>query len=650
MPEAKMAKIVDRINKKLRAIKENEALNLEHTPWKDPNSADYDRQKAEDALFHTIGPLTDSPRWVNNPWSSPGKPVPGFQPGGLAPQWTQDEIVMAYAGDPSLLFKGSKDNPYSPHYGNKGGAPLYRLARKVARYYSRDKDRSFIQDLYSNGFIPLVQLMQPGFDESRQPFISYITRNVQSAMEHGTGGEQRTNRAAGGDSNETGLRGIQSLVDETNSDAVRRAANEVKGKYRTVRSHDKHEDNPFGPFSSQYYQTAMAYADALDSEDEQEIQRARDQLFQLKDDIDDYSVGIRGASTGLGQAISTKDRVKKDEQGNIINPVNIASMDAPSKSGDETRTMAGNIEGDDGLDDSLADPETLRYVLDIAINYDLSSILKGTRYEAIAVGGPLNPNEFRYVIRAMGPIGTNYPGKGYMRERTEIPREARGWWQPGEDPEIEPIPSGGKWTSIWLRNGGQYQTPSQIAQEMTQEVREFNKLGIETKRTIKVKKKKGKTYEEVVSIASIIPPQKKAIKKLQIIATIHSDEIGLEGTNEVLENAQRAGILTEDIDKIDRLIIAETARFMVRRLKWGLVLEMAPKYKPAIVEKTLSTKERSNLPDSSFVFPKERKYPIHDKVHARNALSRVSQHGSTSEKKKVRAAIKAKYPDIGQDE
>jgi len=66
-----------------------------------------------------------------------------------------------------------------------------------------------------------------------------------------------------------------------------------------------------------------------------------------------------------------------------------------------------------------------------------------------------------------------------------------------------------------------------------------------------------------------------------------------------------------------------------------------------IVEKKLTTKARKNLDDSSFVFPGERRYPIHDKSHARNALSRVSQHGSPAEKKKVRAAVKRKYPDVG---
>ena len=39
-------------------------------------------------------------------------------------------------------------------------------------------------------------------------------------------------------------------------------------------------------------------------------------------------------------------------------------------------------------------------------------------------------------------------------------------------------------------------------------------------------------------------------------------------------------------------------------------------------------------------------YPIPDESHARNALARVSQHGSEAEKAKVRAAVEKKFPNI----
>jgi hypothetical protein len=39
----------------------------------------------------------------------------------------------------------------------------------------------------------------------------------------------------------------------------------------------------------------------------------------------------------------------------------------------------------------------------------------------------------------------------------------------------------------------------------------------------------------------------------------------------------------------------------------------------------LDAKHRDKLPDSKFAEPQERKYPIEDKAHARNAKARASQ-------------------------
>jgi hypothetical protein len=61
----------------------------------------------------------------------------------------------------------------------------------------------------------------------------------------------------------------------------------------------------------------------------------------------------------------------------------------------------------------------------------------------------------------------------------------------------------------------------------------------------------------------------------------------------------------------------------------------------------LTSKGRAALPTKSFAGP-NRSYPIQDASHARNALSRVSQFGSSSEKSRVRAAVHSKYPTIGK--
>lgn len=68
--------------------------------------------------------------------------------------------------------------------------------------------------------------------------------------------------------------------------------------------------------------------------------------------------------------------------------------------------------------------------------------------------------------------------------------------------------------------------------------------------------------------------------------------------------------------------------------------------KPAIFGELmakLTTKKRKALPRQEFAEPGKRAYPIHDESHARNALSRVSQYGSPSEQKQVRAAVRRKY-------
>lgn len=60
----------------------------------------------------------------------------------------------------------------------------------------------------------------------------------------------------------------------------------------------------------------------------------------------------------------------------------------------------------------------------------------------------------------------------------------------------------------------------------------------------------------------------------------------------------------------------------------------------------LTTKARKKLPKSAFAIPEDHEYPIHDETHARNALARVSQHGTPQEKARVRAAVARKYPNM----
>lgn len=67
----------------------------------------------------------------------------------------------------------------------------------------------------------------------------------------------------------------------------------------------------------------------------------------------------------------------------------------------------------------------------------------------------------------------------------------------------------------------------------------------------------------------------------------------------------------------------------------------------------LSYKERQKLPDSSFAIikrnpdgSKERDYPIHNRLHGSNALSRVSAFGTPEEKTVVKRKVCRRYPDL----
>ena len=61
----------------------------------------------------------------------------------------------------------------------------------------------------------------------------------------------------------------------------------------------------------------------------------------------------------------------------------------------------------------------------------------------------------------------------------------------------------------------------------------------------------------------------------------------------------------------------------------------------------LTTVKRKAIPSKDFAGP-DRSYPINDASHARNALARVSQHGTPALKARVKSAVKRKYPGIKQ--
>ncbi len=79
-----------------------------------------------------------------------------------------------------------------------------------------------------------------------------------------------------------------------------------------------------------------------------------------------------------------------------------------------------------------------------------------------------------------------------------------------------------------------------------------------------------------------------------------------------------------------------------------------PTWKPHTEHGDLDTKDRKELPDSAYAFPKQRKEPITDASHVKNALARFDQVPDVSEKDRdlafanIKAA--AKYYGIDVEE
>ena len=59
----------------------------------------------------------------------------------------------------------------------------------------------------------------------------------------------------------------------------------------------------------------------------------------------------------------------------------------------------------------------------------------------------------------------------------------------------------------------------------------------------------------------------------------------------------------------------------------------------------LTTNKRKRMRSSSFALPEKRAFPINDKSHARNALSRL-HYATPSEQKQIKTAIDKRYPGL----
>jgi hypothetical protein len=62
----------------------------------------------------------------------------------------------------------------------------------------------------------------------------------------------------------------------------------------------------------------------------------------------------------------------------------------------------------------------------------------------------------------------------------------------------------------------------------------------------------------------------------------------------------------------------------------------------------LKAKQRKRLPATAFAYPSSRKYPIHDRAHARAALSRAASSKTSGSYAHVAAAVNRRYPGMAK--
>jgi len=601
--------LMQKIDRRFNVLREQ----ANDTSWKEPFSAGYDRQQAENALQATLGPMTDNPAWAND-WEAPT----GYKylKGQSAPQWTADEIVVAIAGEAALIGKNSltdAERIRSPRYGGKTSqgrtmtsAPLWRWATQQARRFDR-MNQSDIMDAYQNGAARIMTMLRAGADESRTNIIAWMKRDVIEAMGKGVGLTARAKRVIG--SRATGITGLEGVLAAKDPEVVRDLANQVKGKYRQQKLPDKHDDNPFEQYSNDFYKLTMSYADALENNNEDSISDARQNIQDFIGKVNSESEGTLGFERGQGEAITDLSRGKSKDYG-------IQSMDVPAAGNDEKGTLAGNIEQQrssrmDSVSRAITDPRTVSKLVDLALRYDMNELLnaedtttavrqarervhdyaKGTEEEPgfhkgmkDIAPGRMKAMELRMILRTFGV--ENFDGKGAVRLNTDVPRDGQGWWRPGEDPEIEPYAneSGEEvlWESIWRRGSGkdpespEYVPPMvelmtaqgfnnrTVQDEFAQETKEFQELGIPTVREIKVGTSKRDAGREItLSTVSINKAQTSGLSKIAAAAQLIRGDV-IPGASALGEDFQKtAAILLENIDDIDHQILLETCNYVI---------------------------------------------------------------------------------------
>lgn len=117
--------------------------------------------------------------------------------------------------------------------------------------------------------------------------------------------------------------------------------------------------------------------------------------------------------------------------------------------------------------------------------------------------------------------------------------------------------------------------------------------------------------------------RKKTCNVLKALAGRSGNGVNASEACVVLDADTTALLDMVDVDVLDEIVFARTHDFAV-----------------------LTAKARKDLKPGDFVFPKQKRYPIHDLAHAKNALARSA---GKPEEAAVKAAVHKKYPQLKKE-
>lgn len=174
------------------------------------------------------------------------------------------------------------------------------------------------------------------------------------------------------------------------------------------------------------------------------------------------------------------------------------------------------------------------------------------------VNSPFSPMEYRVLIRLLGEMASNYPGKGTVRANLDVMRDAPGWWKAGEDPEIEPIPDeNDTWESNWVRSGYKPQRSMDINVELTNEALEFIALGIQSVHAQRIIAGEKLSKDGVINKQTMNAYANEAYAKMLLILVAYKSELG-QMYNEGIDKTD-AQLIYEGTYKIARILSRFTA-------------------------------------------------------------------------------------------